>query len=167
MQFVWAVFFGSIINVGVTTDIVYLPLPHFTKKWTYDVSPVTIKATKLNRKENVYVQFLLYRKELSLKEVKVTSLELLEDKQILHLAIPKKEQRCPHCHTRTSRIKDYRQQTVCIAIANDIPVYAQFRKRQYSCPACHYPSRRLQTGLRKLSTSWNSHGPMGIQGMHR
>ena len=144
---------GSVINVGVTTDIVYLPLPHFTKKWTYDVSPVTIKATKPNGKENVYVQFLLYRKEISLKEVEVTSLELLEDKQILHLAIPKKEQRCPHCHTRTSRIKDYRQQTVCIAIANDIPVYAQFRKWQYSCPACHYPSRRLQTGLRKLSTS--------------
>lgn len=76
-------------------------------------------------------------KMLSLKEAEVTSLEMLEDKQILHLSIPKKEQCCPHCHTRTSRIKDYRSQTVFIAIVNDLPVYAQFRKRRYSCPACH------------------------------
>ena len=41
-------------------------------------------------------------KMLSLKEAEVTSLEMLEDKQILHLSIPKKEQCCPHCHTRTS-----------------------------------------------------------------
>ena len=162
MQFAWAVFFLFYNKCWGNDRYCISAVTPFYKKWTYDVSPVTIKATKPNRKENVYVQFLLYRKELSLKEVEVTSLEVMEDKQILHLAIPKKEQRCPHCHTRTSRIKDYRQQTVCIAIANDIPVYAQFRKRQYSCPACHYPSRRLQTGLRKLSTSWNSHGPISI-----
>ena len=34
-------------------------------------------------------------KMLSLKEAEVTSLERLEDKQILHLSIPKKEQCCP------------------------------------------------------------------------
>ena len=76
-------------------------------------------------------------KMLSLKEAEVTSLEMLEDKQILHLSIPKKEQVCPHCHARTSRVKDYRLQTVFIAIMNDLPVYAQFRKRRYICPACH------------------------------
>lgn len=76
-------------------------------------------------------------KMLSLKEVQVTSLEMLDDKQILHLSIPKKEQCCPHCHTCTSLIKDYRQQTVFIAIINDLPVYAQFRKPRYVCPTCH------------------------------
>ena len=87
--------------------------------------------------------FYYIEEMLSLKEAEVTSLEMLEDKQILHLSIPKKEQCCPHCHTRTSRIKDYRSQTVFIAIVNDLPVYAQFRKRRYSCPACYctfYPS---------------------------
>lgn len=81
--------------------------------------------------------FYYIEEMLSLKEAEVTSLEMLEDKQILHLSIPKKEQCCPHCHTRTSRIKDYRSQTVFIAIVNDLPVYAQFRKRRYSCPACY------------------------------
>ena len=56
----------SIINVGVTTDIVYLPLPHFTKKWTYDRSPVTIKATKPNRKEDVLCLILIRSKRCSL-----------------------------------------------------------------------------------------------------
>ena len=50
--------FGSIINIRVTTDIVYLPLPYFTEKWTYDESPVTIKATKPNRKEDVLCPIL-------------------------------------------------------------------------------------------------------------
>ena len=60
-------------------------------------------------------------KMLSLKEAEVTSLELLEDKQILHLSIPKKGQCCPHCHTRTSRIKDYRSQTVSITSRSRYP----------------------------------------------
>ena len=36
--------------------------------------------------------FYYIEEMLSLKEAEVTSLEMLEDKQILHLSIPKKEQ---------------------------------------------------------------------------
>lgn len=82
---------------------------------------------------------------------------MLDDKQSLCLSIPNKEQCRPHCHTRTSLINNYRQQTVFIVIINALPMYVQFRKQRYVyslSPYLLFVSKTIYTMMRlgKIST---------------
>ena len=68
------------------------------------------------------------------------------NKQIFYMEFSHTSCLCPQCHTRTSRIKDYRQQEILLAWLDDVPVYASFHKRRYVCPTCghsFYPATPL------------------------
>lgn len=72
--------------------------------------------------------------------------EFLGNKQIFYVAFSRQTYACPHCHSHTDQIKDYRQQLILLAWFNDVPVYASLRKRRYLCPVCghsFYPSTPL------------------------
>lgn len=57
-------------------------------------------------------------KLLDLKEVKVTKFRNRKNRIRIHIELPVKELTCPCCHSKTSRIHDYRFQLI-----KDIPMY--------------------------------------------
>lgn len=64
--------------------------------------------------------------------------EFLGNKQIFYVEFTRQICTCPHCHSHTNRIKDYRRQEILLFWLNDVPVYASLRKRRYICPVCGY-----------------------------
>ena len=74
---------------------------------------------------------------LDLKGVKITKFRNRKNRIRIHLELPVREQTCPCCHSKTSRIHDYRFQLI-----KDIPIYYKdtfiyYRKRRYVCPNCN------------------------------
>ncbi len=54
----------------------------------------------------------------------------------IHIELPVREQTCPHCKVKTTKIKDYR-----IQIIKDVPIrfkttLLSYRKRRYQCKEC-------------------------------
>jgi len=73
-------------------------------------------------------------KLLNLKEVKVTKISHGDYYIKIYINTKPKEHTCPVCRSKTSRIHDYREQTI-----KDLPfqfkhVYLILRKRRYACP---------------------------------
>jgi transposase len=62
--------------------------------------------------------------------------EFLGNKQIFYVESTRRICTCPHCHSHTNLIKDYRQQEILLSWFNDVPVYASLRKRRYVCSVC-------------------------------
>ena len=74
---------------------------------------------------------------LDLKGVKITKFRNRKNRIRIHLELPAREQTCPSCHSKTSRIHDYRFQLI-----KDIPIYYKntfiyYRKRRYVCTNCN------------------------------
>ena len=75
---------------------------------------------------------------LDLKEVIVTKCRNRKNRVRIHIELPVKIHTCPCCHSRTSKIHDYRFQLI-----KDIPLYYNkdvfiyYRKRRYVCPNCN------------------------------
>lgn len=74
---------------------------------------------------------------LDLKGVKVTKFRNRKNRIRIHIELPIKEHSCPCCHSKTSRVHDYRFQLI-----KDIPIYYKdtfiyYRKRRYVCPNCN------------------------------
>ena len=62
--------------------------------------------------------------------------KIKDDNRYIYLSLPQTPHKCPNCKSVTSRVHDYREQTVA-----DIPLLMEksvviFRKRRYFCPHC-------------------------------
>ena len=77
-------------------------------------------------------------KLIDLKGVKVTKFRNREHRIRIHIELPVREHTCPCCHTKTSKVHDYRFQLI-----KDIPMYYNkdtfiyYRKRRYVCTNCN------------------------------
>ena len=76
------------------------------------------------------------RNLLDLKGVIIKKVRYKKNFVKIHIELPVKEQICPCCKTRTTRVKDYRTQ-----IIKDIPIrfkttLLSYRKRRYECKEC-------------------------------
>lgn len=73
---------------------------------------------------------------LNLKGVIVKSIKNLENIVEVYIEMPKLEQVCPHCGSKTSKVHDYRSQPI-----KDIPIQFKptnliYKKRRYECKNC-------------------------------
>lgn len=73
---------------------------------------------------------------LDLKGVIVTKFRNRKNRIRIHIELPVREHTCPCCHSKTSKIHDYRFQLI-----KDIPIYYKdtfiyYRKRRYVCSNC-------------------------------
>ena len=76
------------------------------------------------------------RNLLDLKGVIVKKVRYKKNFVKIHIELPVREQTCPHCKAKTTKIKDYRTQ-----IIKDIPIrfkttLLSYRKRRYQCKQC-------------------------------
>ena len=76
------------------------------------------------------------RNLLDLKGVIVKKVRYKKNFVKIHIEMPVREQTCPCCKAKTTKIKDYRIQTI-----KDIPIrfkttYLSYRKRRYQCKNC-------------------------------
>lgn len=76
------------------------------------------------------------RNLLDLKGIIVKKVRYKKNFVKIHIEMPVREQTCPYCKTKTTKIKDYRTQ-----IIKDIPIrfkttYLSYRKRRYQCKNC-------------------------------
>ena len=75
-------------------------------------------------------------KLLNLPEEFIIQEKIINNKSYIYLSLPQVPHECPNCKTKTSRVHDYREQTV-----TDLPLLMEqsiviFRKRRYFCPCC-------------------------------
>lgn len=75
-------------------------------------------------------------KILGLEGVIVNKVESNEKEMHISLELPRREHSCPACGELTSRVHDYRKQTVRDCQAFGKTVYLHLRKRRYACPSC-------------------------------
>ncbi len=73
---------------------------------------------------------------LDLKGVIVKKVRYKKNFVKIHIELPVREQTCPHCKAKTTKIKDYRTQ-----IIKDVPMrfkttLLSYRKRRYQCKQC-------------------------------
>ena len=77
------------------------------------------------------------RNLLDLKGVIVKKVRYKKNFVKIHIEMPVKEQTCPCCKSKTTKIKDYRYQLI-----KDLPIrfkttYLYYRKRRYQCKNCN------------------------------
>ena len=82
------------------------------------------------------MQHNFIRNLLDLKGVIVKKVRYKKNFVKIHIELPVREQICPHCKSKTTKIKDYRTQ-----IIKDIPIrfkttLLSYRKRRYQCREC-------------------------------
>lgn len=75
-------------------------------------------------------------KLLGMKDLIVTDVINEANAIVIHCRMPQREHECPRCNAATSKVHDYRTQTV-----KDAPLYGSrtvltIRKRRYVCPVC-------------------------------
>jgi len=83
------------------------------------------------------MQHNFIRNLLDLKGVIIKKVRYKKNFVKIHIEMPVREQTCPHCKTKTTKIKDYRTQVI-----KDIPIrfkttLLSYRKRRYECTNCH------------------------------
>ena len=74
---------------------------------------------------------------LNLEEVIIKSIKNLENVVEIYIEMPLKPHICPNCGSETTKIHDYRIQTI-----KDIPIYFKptnliYNKRIYECKYCN------------------------------
>lgn len=82
------------------------------------------------------MQHNFIRNLLDLKGVIVKKVRYKKNFVKIHIELPVREQTCPYCKAKTSKVKDYRTQ-----IIKDIPIrfkttLLSYRKRRYECKEC-------------------------------
>ena len=82
------------------------------------------------------MQHNFIRNLLDLKGVIIKKVRYKKNFVKIHIELPVREQICPHCKSKTTKIKDYRTQ-----IIKDIPIrfkttLLSYRKRRYQCREC-------------------------------
>lgn len=57
--------------------------------------------------------------------------------QVYDIALPRTTTKCPHCHTLTNTIKDYRWQNISLGLGIlGIPAFLHVHRRRYRCTHC-------------------------------
>lgn len=92
---------------------------------------------------------------LDLKGVIVTKFRNRKNRIRIHIELPVREHSCPCCHSKTSKVHDYRFQLI-----KDIPIYYKdtfiyYRKRRYVCPNCDKRFYEKNSFLPKRSRKTN------------
>lgn len=93
---------------------------------------------------------------IDLKGIKVTKFRNREHRVRIHIELPVREHTCPFCHSKTTKIHDYRYQLI-----KDIPFYYNkdcylyYRKRRYSCTNCDKHFYEKNTFLPKFARKTN------------
>ena len=92
---------------------------------------------------------------LDLKGVIVTKFRNRKNRIRIHIELPVREHTCPCCHSKTSKVHDYRFQLI-----KDIPIYYKdtfiyYRKRRYVCPNCDKRFYEKNSFLPKRSRKTN------------
>ncbi len=82
------------------------------------------------------MQHNFIRNLLDLKGVIVKKVRYKKNFVKIHIELPVREQICPYCKAKTTKIKDYRTQ-----IIKDIPIrfkttLLSYRNRRYQCKEC-------------------------------
>lgn len=77
------------------------------------------------------------KKLFNLKGVIIKNIENHKDSINIHVEMPIIEHTCPHCGSKSSKVHDYRTQSI-----KDIPIYFKptniiYRKRRYECKSCN------------------------------
>ena len=75
-------------------------------------------------------------KLLELEDIIISDFTSSNTEIHIHFSLPRKVSTCPHCHSLTDKVHDYR-----ISIIKDLPImgkhtFLHYRKRRYHCPHC-------------------------------
>ncbi len=81
--------------------------------------------------QNDYINILL-----GFKDVKVKKVENDDFSVTIHIKTIKKQQHCPCCGGTTSKVHDYRFQTIKDAPIQFKNAFIRIRKRRYKCTTC-------------------------------
>ena len=76
------------------------------------------------------------RNLLDLKGVIVKKVRYKKNFVKIHIELPVREQTCPHCKSKTTKIKDYRTQIIKDIPIRFKPTLLSYRKRRYQCKEC-------------------------------
>ena len=85
-------------------------------------------------------------KLLEMEDAIIEDLHTTNSEVHIFFSLKRKPHTCPHCHTVTEKVHDYR-----LSILKDLPImskktFLHYRKRRYHCPCCNkhfYESFRL------------------------
>ena len=112
-------------------------LQHFCLKIMHLEKPFDkICLTRTILKEVFQVHNNYIKDLLGFKDVKVKKVESNDFSITIHLETIKKEQICPCCNETTSKIHDYRYQTIKDAPFQFKNTFIKLRKRRYKCKHC-------------------------------
>ncbi len=75
-------------------------------------------------------------KILELEDVQLIKIETDENTHSIFVEVPRRDHECPHCHTLTREIHDYRWQRILDVPLASKQTYLIYRKRRYRCPDC-------------------------------
>ena len=75
-------------------------------------------------------------KLIDIQGADVTDIVETDENIHVYLGIKRRVQSCPHCHSVTDKIHDYRTQRVKDISIREKPVILVYRKRRYKCPCC-------------------------------
>ena len=73
---------------------------------------------------------------LDLKGVVVKKVRYKKNFVKIHIELPVREQTCPHCKSKTTKIKDYRTQIIKDVPMRFKPTLLSYRKCRYQCKEC-------------------------------
>ncbi len=76
-------------------------------------------------------------KLIDIQGADVTDIEETDKNILINLCMQRRAHTCPHCHSITNKVHDYRIQKVKDISIREKPVILVYRKRRYKCPCCH------------------------------
>lgn len=82
------------------------------------------------------MQHNFIRNLLDLKGVIVKKVRYKKNFVEIYIELPVREQTCPHCKAKTTKIKDYRTQIIKDIPIRFKPTLLSYRKRRYQCKKC-------------------------------
>lgn len=77
------------------------------------------------------------QKVIKLKDAILDKVEFYEDHAIYHVHMPQRIHKCPRCGEETSKIHDYRTQTIKHLPGYNCHTVVVLRKRRHVCPCCN------------------------------
>lgn len=91
------------------------------------------------------------------EEAKISKMEQVEDRMVLHVSMPLREQVCPNCQQKTTRVHDYRIQKINHLKLFERLTVIYYKRRRYRCAcgkrfseACSFVER-----YQRYSKEWN------------
>ncbi|MBC6308231.1 ISL3 family transposase [Listeria sp. FSL L7-1582] len=102
--------------------------------------------------------FIIQLIGLENKNVQLIEHSIEKDTCHIHIQLKRKKHTCPHCQTRTNRMKDYRTHLFQHLKMAEKRVYIHYRKRRYHCPcgkAFDEKNQGIVTRYQRFSIAWH------------